>query len=129
MSARRVAGSVSIPNTDIGAGRVVRFLDVWSWGEAVDGDMLATTLSCVIRTYVVLSDAAADAIALWILHTWTLDKLSISPRLAITSPTKGCGKTTVLRLLQQLVRRPKRAGSYFTAGTVSRHREAPADAA
>src|SRR5262249_5617382 len=34
-----------------------------------------------------------------------------SPRLAITSPTKGCGKTTILRLLNQVVRRPKRAGS------------------
>jgi len=31
--------------------------------------------------------------------------------LAITSPTKGCGKTTVLRFLNQVVYRPKRAGS------------------
>jgi Protein of unknown function (DUF3631) len=31
--------------------------------------------------------------------------------LAITSPTKGCGKTTLLRFLNQVVRRPKRAGS------------------
>jgi hypothetical protein len=35
----------------------------------------------------------------------------ISPRLAITSPTKGCGKTTILRLLAKLARRAKRAGS------------------
>ncbi|MFY9839411.1 MAG: hypothetical protein WAK55_23635, partial [Xanthobacteraceae bacterium] len=34
-----------------------------------------------------------------------------SPRLAVTSPTKGCGKTTVLRLLNLVARRPKRAGS------------------
>jgi putative DNA primase/helicase len=59
----------------------------------------------------VLSDAAADAIALWILHTWLVDKFTVTPRLAITSPTKGCGKTTVLRFLNQVVYRPKRAGS------------------
>ena len=35
----------------------------------------------------------------------------ISPRLAVNSPTKGCGKTTVLRLLNKIARRPKRAGS------------------
>jgi putative DNA primase/helicase len=29
----------------------------------------------------------------------------------VTSPTKGCGKTTILRLLDKLARRPKRAGS------------------
>ena len=48
---------------------------------------------------------------LWILHTWLVNEFSISPRLAITSPTKGCGKTTVLRFLNKVVRRPKRAGS------------------
>ena len=35
----------------------------------------------------------------------------ISPRLAVISPTKGCGKTTVLRCWKKLARRPKRAGS------------------
>jgi hypothetical protein len=45
------------------------------------------------------------------LHTWLVDKFIITPRLAVTSPTKGCGKTTVLRFLNQIVRRPKRAGS------------------
>ncbi len=54
---------------------------------------------------------AADTIALWVLHTWMVNKFTISPRLAITSPTKVCGKTTVLRFLNQVVRRPKRAGS------------------
>lgn len=107
--ARRKLGLNS--KNDDGNGRAVRFVDVWSWPETVDGDTLAVTLGCVIKTYAVLSDAAADAIALWILHTWLIDKLTVSPRLAVTSPTKGCGKTTILRLLHQLCRRPKRSGS------------------
>jgi len=96
---------------DDGQGRAVRILDVMPWDESIDGGMLATMLACVVKNYVVLSAEAADAIALWVLHTWVIDKVAISPRLAITSPTKSCGKTTVLRLLNHLCRRPKRTGS------------------
>jgi putative DNA primase/helicase len=96
---------------DSGQGRAVKITDVLSWHEPVGGDQIATTLAASVKTYAVLPDAAADAIALWILHTWLVNEFTISPRLAITSPTKGCGKTTVLRLLNQLARRPKRAGS------------------
>src|SRR5262249_10080782 len=79
--------------------------------DAIEGDHAATALAASLKRYVVLSDAAADAIALWILHTWLVDKFNVTPRLAITSPTKGCGKTTVLRFLNRVVYRPKRAGS------------------
>ena len=96
---------------DDGQGRAVKIVDIWSWSDPVDGDYLATTLAAAIKTYVVVPDAAADTIAFWIIHTWLVDRFTISPRLAITSPTKGCGKTTILRLLNQIVRRPKRAGS------------------
>ena len=64
-----------------------------------------------MKSHVVLRDDQGDAIAFWILHTWCVNEFSVSPRLAVTSPTKGCGKTTVLRLLNVLTRRPKRAGS------------------
>jgi putative DNA primase/helicase len=107
---RRELG-LDIDDGDTGQGRAVKITDVLSWYEPVGGDQIATTLAAVVKTYAVLPDAAADAIALWILHTWLVNEFTISPRLALTSPTKGCGKTTVLRLLNQLVRRPKRVGS------------------
>jgi hypothetical protein len=53
-----------------------------------------------------MSDHATDTVALWVVHTYLLDSFAISPRLAVTSPEKGCGKTTVLDLLSQLVWRP-----------------------
>ena len=81
------------------------------WPERVDGDQIATTLAAAAKTYAVLPDAAADTLALWVLHSWLVNQFTISPRLAVTSPTKGCGKTTILRLLNKIVRRPKRAGS------------------
>jgi hypothetical protein len=46
-----------------------------------------------------------------VLLSWAIDKFSKAPRLAITSPTKGCGKTTLLTLLSKLCRKPLRSGS------------------
>jgi hypothetical protein len=100
---------------DPGQGRAVKIPEILPWVDAIEGDRVATGLASALKRYVVLSDAAADAIALWILHTWLVDKFTITPRLAITSPTKGCGKTTILRFLNQVVRRPKRAGSISLA--------------
>jgi Protein of unknown function (DUF3631) len=43
------------------------------------------------------------AIALWILHCWVFDRFVITPRLALLSPVKGCGKTTLLALIELLI--------------------------
>jgi Protein of unknown function (DUF3631) len=94
-----------------GQGRTVRLVEVEPWPGPVDGNMLAAALVAAIKKHVVLGDDQADTIAFWILHTWLVNAFYISPRLAITSPTKGCGKTTVLRLLNIITRRPKRTGS------------------
>jgi putative DNA primase/helicase len=88
-----------------GQGRPLSLPDIESWYEAVDGAELLTALSAAIRSHVVMEDGAADAIALWIVHTYALDSFSTSPRLAITSPEKQCGKTTLLDVLAPLVRR------------------------
>ena len=96
---------------DVGQGRAVKIEDILPWPDDIEGDRVASGLSASLKNYVVLSEAAADAVALWVLHTWLVDDFTISPRLAITSPTKGCGKTTLLRFLTQVARRPKRAGS------------------
>src|SRR5262249_46957496 len=98
-------------NADEGQGRAVKIADPLPWPESIEGDRIAETLVAAIKTYAVISDEQADTIALWILQTWLIGKFTIAPRLAITSPTKGCGKTTILRLLDKLSRRAKRAGS------------------
>src|SRR5262249_40625703 len=60
----------------------------------------------VIRQHVVLPDGSAEAMALWAVHTHVFDCFNHSPRLAITSPEKGCGKATALDVLRELVARP-----------------------
>jgi Protein of unknown function (DUF3631) len=107
---RRELGLDTSDNND-GQGRAVKIVDALLWPEYVSGDMVATALAAAAKNYVAVPDAVADTLALYALHTWVVNESNISPRLAVTSPTKGCGKTTVLRFLDKVVRRPKRAGS------------------
>ena len=74
------------------------------WSELVDGASLLNALTAAIRQYVVLDDGAAEAVALWVLHTHALEAFLISPRLAITSVVMRCGKTTLVDVLSLLVR-------------------------
>ncbi len=91
------------------------FPTVEPWPEPVDGAALLAELVATIRRYVVLDEPAAVACALWVLHAWTLDAASISPFLALVSPTKRCGKTTLLTLLWALAPRPISASNISAA--------------
>ena len=83
-------------------GQILGNLEPWS--EFVDGANLLNALTAAIRQYVVLDDGAAEAVALWVLHTHALEAFLISPRLAITSVVMRCGKTTLVDVLSLLVR-------------------------
>jgi putative DNA primase/helicase len=87
-------------------GRALILPEPEPWPDTVNGANLLDALSVSIRRHVVMSDHAADTAALWTVHTYLLDALGISPRLAVTSPEKGCGKTTLLDVLSCLVQRP-----------------------
>jgi putative DNA primase/helicase len=76
------------------------------WHEPVDGATLLASIAAAIRAYVIMEEGGAGAVALWALHAYALDAFSISPRLAITSAEKRCGKTTLLDVLCCLVPRP-----------------------
>ena len=87
-------------------GRAITFSAPEPWREPVDGATLLDEISKAIGAHVVMPEASRDACALWAAHTFLLDCTMISPRLAITSPTRGCGKTTALDVISQLVLRP-----------------------
>jgi hypothetical protein len=89
------------------------------WPERVDGAEMLREMVAAIQRYVVAEAGAIEAVALWILHAWTLDAFPISPRLAITSPEKRCGKTTLLDAIARLVPRPL-ATSNTTSAAVFR---------
>ena len=48
-----------------------------------------------------------DAVALWIAHTYFLDIFDVTPRLAVLSPEKQCGKRRLLELVELLARRAR----------------------
>ncbi len=48
-----------------------------------------------------------DAVTLWIAHTYLVGAFDSTPRLAVLSPEKGCGKTRVLEMVQLLSRRAR----------------------
>jgi hypothetical protein len=96
-------------------GRALSLPEREPWPEPVNGTELLDALSANIRGHVVMSDDAADTAALWVVHTYLLDCFGISPRLAITSPEKGCGKTTLLDVLSHLVMRPLPAANATAA--------------
>ena len=59
------------------------------WHEPVDGSDLLDGLAAVVRRYVVLPGPAADAIALWIVHTYAHDIAMVSPYLDIPEPAEA----------------------------------------
>ena len=87
-------------------GRTLNLRTPDPWPLPVNGADLLDELSASIRRHVVMHDHEADTTAIWVVHTYLIDCFGTSPRLAITSPEKGCGKTTALDVLSRLVSRP-----------------------
>jgi putative DNA primase/helicase len=81
----------------------------------VDGAALLDCLRQIFRRYIVLPKGADIALALWVLHAWTYDAGDISPFMVLVSPTKRCGKTSVLILLQYLTPRSELASNISAA--------------
>ncbi|MDP2355733.1 MAG: DUF3631 domain-containing protein [Beijerinckiaceae bacterium] len=96
-------------------GRALTLPEPEPWPGPVNGADMLDELSTIVRQHVVLSASAADTVALWVAHTYLICVFGISPRLAITSPEKRCGKTTLLDVLARLVMRPLRTSNATTA--------------
>jgi putative DNA primase/helicase len=90
------------------------------WHTAVSGAELLDGIEKVFRRYIVLPKGAGEALALWTLHAWTIDAGDISPFMVLVSPTKRCGKTSVLIILYYLTPRSELA-SNISASAVFRY--------
>jgi hypothetical protein len=82
--------------------------------EVQSGAELLVKLIKFIRRFVALSEAKALVIALWIVHTHTLDAAETTPYLNISSAEKRSGKTRLLEVLSLLVAR-----AWFTGRVTS----------
>lgn len=78
--------------------------------------MLLDELRSAVGKYVVLpSEEALTAVTLWVAATHIQTALQHAPRLAIVSPTKGCGKSRVLDVLHETVHQPMMTVNISTA--------------
>jgi hypothetical protein len=90
------------------------FTPVDPWPEEVDGDKLLNDLTAFISKYMHLPPGANHALALWVLHTYLMDAVEVTPYIAIISPQYRCGKTTLLRLLKATSHQAINAASIST---------------
>lgn len=85
------------------AGRALSLASPEPWPDPIDGTALLEAIIETITRYVALSPAAAIATALWCVYAHAFEAFYISPRLAIVSPEKRCGKSTLLRVMQPML--------------------------
>lgn len=83
-------------------GKSLRLEDPEPWPEPVDGPNLIEDIISSIKCYMIMEEGCPEVIAFWALHAHAINAFSHSPRLAITSPEKQCGKTTLLDILTSL---------------------------
>lgn len=87
-------------------GSAVDMQDVAPWPGEVNGAETLDLVAARFRRYVALPAEAADAASLYCATTHCYKAFQHSPRLAITSPEKQCGKTTLRDVVAQFVPRP-----------------------
>jgi hypothetical protein len=75
--------------------------NVWSeWHDAAS-DPAINPLDVVhhlLWRYLEMTPHQFVAVSLWIAHTFVYQRFTVTPRLMVTSPVRGCGKTTLLDL-------------------------------
>ena len=76
----------------------------WKGDVAYSSEQLFETLAKFFETYLSLkSRAQAYLLGFWVMQAHVLPAFDISPRLNLTSSEKGCGKTTALDVLGELL--------------------------
>ncbi|MFU8863391.1 MAG: DUF3631 domain-containing protein [Rhodobacterales bacterium] len=76
------------------------------WPYQVDGASLAEEIRDRLKAHVVFGASGdADCAALWIIGSYLMDTWRLWPRLLVTSPTKACGKSTLLETVDAMAHR------------------------
>lgn len=78
------------------------FEHVEPWPNWINPSELLNEVSATILRFIVCSDHAADAAALWVAMTWVIDAVHTAPLAIITAPEKRCGKTQLLTIFGSL---------------------------
>ena len=96
---------------DTGKGQAFAIESPEPWPYPVNGAELLKDIAAAYRRYVILPEHADTALALWTIHTYSYDHGRCTPILALTSPQKRCGKTTLMSVLLSMVNKPLAASN------------------
>ncbi len=91
------------------------FPEIEPWPEPVDAAALFDEIATIIDSLVILSKHSKTAVTLWVLFTWVIDAFHTAPILAICSPEKRCGKTSLISAINGLVNKPLPAANITPA--------------
>lgn len=91
---------IKLKNTEEQEEQVVTD-DIAYHGQVVGHKLLSDVEQLIIK-HIVLPRGASTAITLWIACTYVYDAFRVYPKLAVISPEKRCGKTTLLDILSGL---------------------------
>lgn len=86
------------------------------WETHVDGAALADAIYTRLCFHVTFADDA-DPIAatIWVFGTFLMDVWRLWPKVSVSSPTKRCGKSTLLEVIEAHVNRPFLVANVSTA--------------
>lgn len=77
------------------------------WPHGVNGAELAEEVRERIARHVVFAERSdVDAAVLWLIGSYLMDTWRLWPKLLISSPTKRCGKSTLLECIEAFACRP-----------------------
>lgn len=94
------------PKASTDQGTELTFPKIELWPDPVYGAEVLDQIALSFVRYVALPGGAADVLALWCSHAHTFHAFTCTPRLNISSPDKGCGKTTLRDVIALFVPRP-----------------------
>jgi len=108
-------------------GRAVVIKDIEPWPEPVDGQTILNEVANTIRRFIWFKNGAkADAVTLWCAHTHVFRHFYRTPRMHFKSPDGGCGKSSLLTIMECCVNKPDMTGSPTAATTFrTSHDNAP----
>ncbi|NCB38816.1 MAG: DUF3631 domain-containing protein [Erysipelotrichia bacterium] len=89
--------------------------EVNPWPEKVNLDVLLNQIFAILCKFVIADVSLLHVASVWAVLTWFVEDASVLPRLIITAPEKGCGKTIFLSTVGKICRRPLQSSSISSA--------------
>lgn len=96
----------AVRSGDSNIGNISPFVDTDPYPQAVDPGELFNDISHGVRRFLIISEQQADAVSLWIAHTYMVDLFEVSPLLLFNAPERACAKTLAQTIVSKLCYRP-----------------------